>query len=349
MLLHAYRVFYLAAVLCAATAVPNAASQSEIPSSKKPVSLSVHYERSTDRIAVNASRAPLAKVFELVGKQVPIALEAADEELLQSEISTDIPLQPVEEALRALLSDFNTLLFYTEVTDPNTQTAVPMLAAIKVVSKKPEGAGSSGLTVWRAPEEQTHSDPKPNDSIATKYDLAKLFQALKQPSSEKEKQRIIESLIGLLPETAAERDHQAFADILTNLKEHAPDQAVVPLVGLLRQTEENRVFRAMAAMALGEVGNDYAVEPLIGAFHDSDPLVQANAAMGLARLRNERGLQTLLNVFNGDNQSLQQSVATTLAVSGNPQARQALNKLIAAGKLAAETVPPDTTDVPTGK
>ena len=272
-----------------------------------------------------------------------------DEELLQSEISADIPLQPVEEALRGLLSDFNTLLFYTEVTDPNTQTAVPMLAAIKVVSKKPEGAGSSGLTVWRAPEEQTHSDPKPNDNVATKYDLARLFQGLKQSGSEKERQRIIESLIGLLPETAADRDHQAFADILTNLKEHAPDQAVVPLVGFLRQTEENRVFRAMAARTLGEIGGDYAVEPLIEAFHDSNPLVQTNAAGSLARLRNERGLQALLNVFNGDDQFLQQSVATTLAVSGNPQAQQALNQLIAAGKLATGTVAKDAMDMLSGK
>lgn len=330
------------------------AAGAESRSPVQPVSLSVYYEKSTDRISVNASRAPLEKVFELIAKHAPITVEAADEQLLQTEVSVEIPLQPLEEALRGLLNDFNTTFFYYEANDPITKTQRPVLAKVKIISKNAQGVlasrpANSGLTIWGAPDQKTNADLKANDDIAAKYDLAGLFQALKQPGTDKEKQRIIELLIGLLPEIATEKDHQAFADILTSLKEFAPDQAVVPLVNLLRDTEKNRVYRAMAASALGEVGNDYAVEPLITAFHDSDALVQPNAAMGLARLSNARGLETLLNVFNGNDQLLQQSVATTLAMSGSPQARQALNKLIAAGKLATETIPPDTTDVPTGK
>ncbi len=333
------------------------AAGSESRSPVQPVSLSIHYERSTDRIAVNASHAPLGKVLELITKSVPIDLEVQDPQLLEVEVSTEIPLQPFEEALKELLNDFNTLSFYYQVEDSGTKTDRPVLAKIKIISKKEESAlasrtGNDGLKIWRQEnpsDEKAQTERQADQNISSKYDLDRLFDALKKPGSEKEKQRIIESLIGLLPEAAADRDHQAFADILSNLKEQAPDQAVVPLVGLLRQTEENRVFRAMAARTLGEIGGDYAVEPLIEAFHDSNPLVQTNAARSLARLRNERGLQALLNVFNGGDQLLQQSVATTLAVSGNPQARQALNQLIAAGKLATGTVSKDVMDMLSGK
>ena len=335
----------------AAETITSARSQPSSP--VQSVSLNVYYEKSTGQITIDASQAPLDKVLEFVAKDAAIKIDVEDEQLLQSQISIEIALQPVEEALKVLLEGFNTMFLYSDNGQSTTDRQGPVLAGVKITSKKKVGVisserGGDGTKVIQLGNVPSQTDQQAAYA-ADKAELDRLLQALKETRSESEKRQIIDSLLGRLIDAPEQRDHQAFSDILSHLKEHAPERAVEPLVGLLRQTEENRVFREMAARTLGEIGGDYAVEPLIEAFHDSNPLVQTNAARSLARLRNERGLQALLNVFNGGDQLLQQSVATTLAVSGNPQAKQALNQLIAAGKLATGTVSKDAMDMLSGK
>ena len=336
----------------AAETITSARSQPSSP--VQSVSLNVYYEKSTGQITIDASQAPLDKVLEFVAKDAAIKIDVEDEQLLQSRISIEIALQPVEEALKVLLEGFNTMFLYSDRDQPTTETRRPLLAGVKVISKKKEGAissarGSNETGVVRLGNVPGHRNQQAGRDVSDRYELDRLLQALKETRSESEKRQIIDSLLGRLLDAPEQRDHQAFSDILSQLKEHAPERAVEPLVGLLYQPEQNRVFRSMAARTLGEIGGEHAVDPLIWAFNDPDPLVQSNAARSLARLRSDRALDALLAVFNGGDQALKQTVATTLAVNGSAQARQALRQMISVGKVSAGTVSKDALSMLDGK
>ena len=129
------------------------------------------------------------------------------------------------------------------------------------------------------------------------------------------------------------------------MTEHAPDQIVDPLIAFLGEAENDNVFRAMAARALGDMGDNFAVDPLIEAFNDPDPLVRSNAAHSLARLDSQRALEVLVQVFEGPDKASHQIVATTLAVEGGEQAKETLKAMIEAGEIPDDTIPQDAMDL----
>jgi hypothetical protein len=318
---------------------------------KKTPSLNVYYEKLTGRLTVKAADAPLDKVLALVAKNIALAIAADDDELLQTKVSAEIALQPFEEAIKELLREFNTLFIYSPPTPATIAESGPVLSGLKIVSRKRQWGGFAAHgNVIELSNSRGRSSSAENvaaaadENQAWREHAAGLLAALKRPGHGQEKEEAVESLVALLYDAAGRRDPQTFSDILSGLKEHAPDRAIDPLADILRRAEEDRAFRSMAAKALGEIGNDYAVDVLIQAFDASDRVVQANVANSLARLGSDRSLKTLLAVFDQGDRGLHQTAATALATSGNSQATQALRQAIASGKVAGNLVPKDVVD-----
>jgi HEAT repeat protein len=88
---------------------------------------------------------------------------------------------------------------------------------------------------------------------------------------------------------------------LTNMPPNERDDAVVPLISLL--SESDPWVRIAAARALGELRDERASERLIAALLDSEAGVRQTSAWALGEMKDERAVQTLCNVLVSDIQS----------------------------------------------
>jgi HEAT repeat protein len=76
---------------------------------------------------------------------------------------------------------------------------------------------------------------------------------------------------------------------------------------------DNRLLRADAAKALGEIGDPKAVDPLIDALGDKDSNVRYAAAMALGKINDEGAVEELTRVAqNGKNPNVQEAAAKAL-------------------------------------
>jgi HEAT repeat protein len=66
-------------------------------------------------------------------------------------------------------------------------------------------------------------------------------------------------------------------------------------------THERPEYRWGAADALGRIGDERAVEPLIAAMKDSDPRVRKKAAWALGQIGDIRGQRPLLEAIRDEN------------------------------------------------
>lgn len=114
---------------------------------------------------------------------------------------------------------------------------------------------------------------------------------------------------------------------------------VDPLVNLLQDQKAGTLVHALAARALGDMGQESAVGPLMSAFDSHDSDVRDAAAFGLARIGGDTGRGFLLQVLRNGELDLQQSAATALAFWGDRQARAALKQVVAEGQLGKGAIP----------
>ncbi|MBX7221330.1 MAG: HEAT repeat domain-containing protein [Blastocatellia bacterium] len=91
-----------------------------------------------------------------------------------------------------------------------------------------------------------------------------------------------------------------------------PDaRSVEPLQALAEKDTDGRV-RAAAALALGTIGDQTAIDLLMGRLGDKDPEVRQAAAMSLGRLRNPYATQALVNALNDDYADVREAIALAL-------------------------------------
>jgi HEAT repeat protein len=108
------------------------------------------------------------------------------------------------------------------------------------------------------------------------------------------------------------------------------EQIVQPLIDVL--TDRNELLRRSAIKVLGAVGDERAVEPLINTLDDKHEtwLVRALAAKALGEIGDRRALESLLAVFNDQNEdgSLRSSAANALGWLGDERAVEPLVKAL---------------------
>jgi HEAT repeat protein len=94
--------------------------------------------------------------------------------------------------------------------------------------------------------------------------------------------------------------------------------AVEPLMTALK--DENPIARRNAAMALGKIKDASAVNPLITALKDENPIVRRNAAVALGEINDTSATEPLTAALNDKSPIVRKKAAIALKEMGKPEA-----------------------------
>ncbi len=133
----------------------------------------------------------------------------------------------------------------------------------------------------------------------------------------------IEKLIDALD---FERDPDVRADAARALGELGADEALEPLLTLLSDDEVAEV-RSAAAKALGQIDGSRVIQPLIDALEDRSSIVKNSAEEGLA-LCGERAVDPMIALLGSDDEGLHQSAVDVLSGIGSPAAAPLIGLLL---------------------
>ncbi len=90
---------------------------------------------------------------------------------------------------------------------------------------------------------------------------------------------------------------------------------------------KNRILRRKAASALGEIGNEKAVDPLIAALHDKDFYVRGRATSALCKI-GEKAVDPLIAALHDEDSDVRWRAVCALASIGNVEAIPHLEKIV---------------------
>jgi HEAT repeat protein len=130
-------------------------------------------------------------------------------------------------------------------------------------------------------------------------------------------------------------------------REEAPElwaEAATAIAGIKDQSIEATFLKALeaqdlatrqnAAWALGRVGGEWAITPLIDALEDPIPEVRQRAAWALGQIKDTRAIRPLIRVFNDKDRSVAEGAAQAIANIGQPAVEPLLNTLSAPSEQA---------------
>jgi len=304
------------------------AQESKVPA-KKPLDPKIAYDRTTNLLSIDAQQISLKKILEEVSKKAHVIIHSPNEELLQQQISIELTKQPLEQALKELLKEFNSMFFYAWAGDSNKNILRRELVKVTLLSQK---ASVSSKESTPAPDHRGGglSGRKP-------FVAKEIVSALKE-AGRKEREKAVAALLERLNDKNASSRDQA----IEALKELAPEAAIVPFVKLMQDQNENRQLRLSAAAALEEIGDERVIDPFMWAF-TSEPMLRNFAAKGMARIGGA-GIGFLFEVLYRGDSSLRQTSAVAIAFQGDEQAKAALKEVITTGQVPAEEIPKDVFD-----
>jgi HEAT repeat protein len=114
------------------------------------------------------------------------------------------------------------------------------------------------------------------------------------------------------------------------LGEIGDPRAVEPLIACLRDTSP--FVRQVAANALGKIKDSRAVEPLVDALRDPDGTVRKNAAEALGKSSCLQAVDPLINALRDRNEAVKESAAEALGQLGDTRAVKPLIELLYTSK-----------------
>lgn len=147
--------------------------------------------------------------------------------------------------------------------------------------------------------------------------------------------RVLPALLALLHDKQGEVRHSA-AVAISALSEHRDaawfvrtyrEQVQVPLIQAL--SDQESPVRAAAAQALGQWGDERAIEPLLAAIQDADVEVRRAVVAALRSPKDERALEPLLTAFFTDD-DMQVRLYAAEALGRHAEDTRAVNALIQA-------------------
>ena len=107
-----------------------------------------------------------------------------------------------------------------------------------------------------------------------------------------------DSLIAKQIESLTDDDRNTRAEAINNLVKLGPD-AVRPMINVLKSETED--LRREAVVVLGRIKDALAVDALIAALQDKDPIVGYRAAGALKEIKDARAVDALIAALkNGD-------------------------------------------------
>ena len=147
----------------------------------------------------------------------------------------------------------------------------------------------------------------------------------RKPNVERMKKK--EDINGLIKALNYQKDPSVRYAIASALGEIGNEQAVKPLIAALK--DQDWQVRRCIVTALAKIGDERAVEPLIEALKDTNKEVCGRAATELAKIGDERAVEPLIDVLNDKDWGNRYAAALALAEIGN---EQVVEPLIAALK-----------------
>jgi HEAT repeat protein len=122
---------------------------------------------------------------------------------------------------------------------------------------------------------------------------------------------------------ALRREDQLFAGIAAGNALSSLESDAVPI--LLRYIrDENRDVREAAIDALGKIGDDSVIKPLVDARNDADDMTQLVIDLALGRLGDSRALEPLVKALNAHSMWRKHLVVEVLGILGDVEAVPAL-------------------------
>jgi HEAT repeat protein len=107
----------------------------------------------------------------------------------------------------------------------------------------------------------------------------------------------------------------------------AGEPAVAPLIEALE--DEQVIVRQGSAMALGEIGNQRALQDLVARLVDESHLVRQAAAIALGKLGSPEALDPLLRAIGDENEIVRRAVVNALGMIGDERVLPALERVAA--------------------
>ena len=126
------------------------------------------------------------------------------------------------------------------------------------------------------------------------------------------------------------RIDRMYYEVVPDLAKLGPS-AVPHLIRAL--DDEDLDVQRTAAWALGELGDDRALEPLIAALKDENGRVRSSAAFALGKLGDPRGLRALIAVLKDEEEGVRFHAALALGKLGDARAIEPLAELLGDQKL----------------
>ena len=105
-------------------------------------------------------------------------------------------------------------------------------------------------------------------------------------------------------------------------------RVVTPLVNMLGDSNIDKISRNFAAEALGKLGDQRAVDPLIKALQDSERWVHRSAAEALGKLGDTRAVEPLIEALRDSEKQVSQAAAKALGMLGDRRAVGPLIKIL---------------------
>jgi len=105
-------------------------------------------------------------------------------------------------------------------------------------------------------------------------------------------------------------------DVYVALGELKEPKAVEPLIKMLG--DEQWIVRLAAARSLGEINDAKATGPLVKALADKDAAVRVQAALSLGRIRDKKAIEPLIQVLRDRVQGVVEAAAEALESIGKP-------------------------------
>ena len=130
------------------------------------------------------------------------------------------------------------------------------------------------------------------------------------------------------------------------LRDHPDSRAVGPLLAVLKDENEDQQVRINAIQALGAVGDERAVEPLMESCKAPQSDVRAVSAEALGRLREARAVGLLISMLDDESGAVCVAAASALGEIGDPKAIRPLlengraRPYGALNKLSKKTIKP---------
>src|SRR5215467_627145 len=112
-----YGVVPLTIMFSWALVVPGMAGERLSAPATQPSTLEVAYDRTTGLLSIQARAIPLDAVLQELSKQVPFHIDTWHQALLNEPVSVELKHLSPEQALRALLRGFNTVLLSSAAID----------------------------------------------------------------------------------------------------------------------------------------------------------------------------------------------------------------------------------------